>query len=104
MAVLLLPNPQEWVTPRHSPTPPMSLEDLSAQRSILGFLLLSRGEKLSILQHSGVVFEGEQGKKYATFIGRIVDNVHAGLEGISDEESGTVSSCNFSHCVLGILD
>ncbi|KAF8545948.1 hypothetical protein OG21DRAFT_1428338 [Imleria badia] len=60
---------------------------LSAHRSVLGYLLLSRGDHVSIIRHSGVVFEGEQGKKYAGVIGRIVESVQAGLEEVSGEEN-----------------
>ncbi|KAF8555623.1 hypothetical protein OG21DRAFT_1410621 [Imleria badia] len=60
---------------------------LSAHRSVLGYLLLSRGDRVSIIRHSGVVFEGEHGKRYASVIGRIVESVQAGLEEVSGEEN-----------------
>jgi len=60
---------------------------LSAHRSVLGYLLLSRGDQVSIIRHSGVVFEGEQGKRYAGVIGRIVESVQTGLEEVSGEEN-----------------
>ena len=45
---------------------------------------------MSIIRHSGVVFEGEQGRKYASVIARIVETVQAGLEEISGEENDGV--------------
>lgn len=69
--------------------PPPELEQthslLSGNRSVLGYLLISRGHPASIIRHSGVVFEGEQGRKYATAIGKILDGVQGALEEISDE-------------------
>ncbi|KAF9226029.1 hypothetical protein BS17DRAFT_794368 [Gyrodon lividus] len=64
-----------------------TLTMLSAHRSVLGYLLLSRGDQVSIIRHSGVVFEGEQGRKYAGVIGRIVESVQGGLEEVSGEEN-----------------
>jgi len=63
---------------------------LSSHRSVLGYLLLSRGDQVSIIRHSGVVFEGEQGRKYASVIGRIVESVQAGLEEVSESENDGV--------------
>ncbi|KAG1718241.1 uncharacterized protein EDB91DRAFT_1300370 [Suillus paluster] len=60
---------------------------LSSHRSVLGYLLLSRGDHVSIIRHSGVVFEGEQGKKYANVIGKMVESVQAGLEEVSGSEN-----------------
>jgi dynein light chain roadblock-type len=53
---------------------------LSSHRSVLGYVFLSRGQPTSIIRHSGVIFEGEQGRKYASAIGRIMDGVQGGLE------------------------
>ncbi|KAH7912771.1 hypothetical protein BJ138DRAFT_1147619 [Hygrophoropsis aurantiaca] len=66
-----------------------TLSMLSAHRSVLGYLLLSRGDpgQVCIIRHSGVVFEGEQGRKYASVIGRIVESVQTGLEEVSGEEN-----------------
>lgn len=64
-----------------------TLSMLSSHRSVLGYILLSRGEQVSIIRHAGVVFEGEQGKKYAAVIRRIVESVKAGLEEVSGEEN-----------------
>ncbi|KAI6101519.1 hypothetical protein EDD16DRAFT_1469265 [Pisolithus croceorrhizus] len=63
------------------------LSMLSAHRSVLGYILLSRGEQVSIIRHSGVVFEGDHGKKYAAVIRRIVESVQTGLEEVSGEEN-----------------
>lgn len=47
---------------------------------------------MSIIRHTGVVFEGEQGRKYASAIGKIVESVQSGLEDIYGSESDGVSS------------
>ncbi|KAH9887352.1 hypothetical protein C8Q73DRAFT_657303 [Cubamyces lactineus] len=67
-------------------TPPeleQTLTLLTSHRSVLGYMLLSRGQPVTIIRHSGVVFEGEQGKKYASAIARIVQSVQTGLEEVS---------------------
>ena len=64
---------------------------LSGHRSVLGYMVLSRGGTVSIIKHSGVVFEGDQGKKYAGVIEKIVDSVQTGLEEISGEQNEGVS-------------
>ncbi|EPQ53817.1 hypothetical protein GLOTRDRAFT_45417, partial [Gloeophyllum trabeum ATCC 11539] len=56
---------------------------LSSHRSVLGYMLLSRGHPVSIIRHAGVVFEGEQGRKYAHAVARIVESVQQGL--VEDE-------------------
>ncbi|KAH9983431.1 hypothetical protein BJV74DRAFT_777033, partial [Russula compacta] len=58
---------------------------LSSHRSVLGYLLLSRGQPVSIIRHSGVVFEGEHGRKYASAIGKIIEGVQSALEEVSGE-------------------
>lgn len=63
---------------------------LSGHRSVLGYMVLSRGHPVSIIRQSGVVFEGEQGRKYAGVIGRIVESVQGGLEEISGEQNDGV--------------
>lgn len=70
------------------PTPPeleQTLGPLTSHRSVLGYLLLSRGQPVSIIRHSGVVFEGEHGRKYATAIGKMIDGVQSALEEVSGE-------------------
>ena len=66
-----------------SPGLESTLALLASHRSLLGYMLLSRTQPISIIRHSGVVFEGEQGRKYAGVIGRIVESVQAGLAEIS---------------------
>jgi len=51
--------------------------NVDSHRSVLGYILLSRGQPVSIIRHSGVIFDGEQGQKYASAIGRIVESVRA---------------------------
>ncbi|KAH0834643.1 hypothetical protein J3R83DRAFT_10152 [Lanmaoa asiatica] len=83
-------TPGTHTTHAHTSMPPeleQTLALLSAHRSVLGYLLLSRGDQVSIIRHSGVVFEGEQGRKYASVVGRIVESVQAGLEEVSGEEN-----------------
>ncbi|GLB39441.1 putative roadblock/LC7 domain containing protein [Lyophyllum shimeji] len=70
-----------------SPELESTLAMLSSHRSVLGYMLLSRGHPVSIIRHSGVIFEGEQGKKYATAIGRIVESVQGGLEEVHAGET-----------------
>ncbi len=75
-------------------TPPeleQTLTLLTSHRSVLGYMLLSRGQPVTIIRHSGVVFEGEQGKKYASAIARIVHSVQTGLEEVSGGHSDGVS-------------
>ncbi|OCH89139.1 hypothetical protein OBBRIDRAFT_794578 [Obba rivulosa] len=67
-------------------TPPElehTLTMLTSHRTVLGYMLLSRSHPITIIRHSGVVFEGDQGKKYASAIGRIVESVQTGLEEVS---------------------
>lgn len=59
-----------------------TLAMLSSHRSVLGYLLITRGHHPSIIRHSGVVFEGEQGKRYAAAVARIVESVKQGLEDV----------------------
>ncbi|EMD34585.1 hypothetical protein CERSUDRAFT_54587 [Gelatoporia subvermispora B] len=64
-------------------TPPeleQTLTMLTSHRTVLGYMLLSRSHPITIIRHSGVVFEGDQGKKYAGAVGRIVQSVQTGLE------------------------
>ncbi|KAI0752236.1 hypothetical protein BC629DRAFT_1297199 [Irpex lacteus] len=63
-----------------SPELEQTLVSLTSHRSVLGYMLLSRGQPATMIRHSGVIFEGEKGKKYANAISRIVDSVQAGLE------------------------
>ncbi|EIW78762.1 hypothetical protein CONPUDRAFT_166692 [Coniophora puteana RWD-64-598 SS2] len=73
-----------------APALPSDLEQtlsvLSAHRTVLGYILLSRGDHLSIIRHSGVIFDGENGRKYASVIGKMVEVVQSGLHEISESE------------------
>ncbi|KAF7299640.1 hypothetical protein HMN09_00969400 [Mycena chlorophos] len=57
-----------------------TLSLLSSHRAVLGYILITRGSPVSIVRHAGVVFDGEQGKKYAAAIGKMVESVQTGLE------------------------
>ena len=74
-----------------------TLTILTSHRSVLGYMLLSRSQPVTIIRNSGVVFEGEQGKKYASAIARIVHSVQTGLEDVSSGQSDTVSPCSQVH-------
>ena len=63
---------------------------LTSHRSVLGYLLLSRSQPVTIIRHSGVVFEGEQGRKYAQAVGRIVESVQTGLEEVAGDSNDAV--------------
>lgn len=69
-----------------SSAPPPELEQtlatLISHRSVLGYLVLSRAEAepVSIIRYAGVVFEGEQGRKYANAVQRIVEACTSGLK------------------------
>ena len=65
---------------------------LTSHRSVLGYLLLTRGPQVAIIRHSGVVFEGDQGKKYAHAVERIVESVATGLEEVAGESGDVVRS------------
>ncbi|KIJ51858.1 hypothetical protein M422DRAFT_244237 [Sphaerobolus stellatus SS14] len=68
-----------------------TLATLVSHRSVLGYLVLTRStEPVSIVRHVGVVFEGEQGKKYANAIKRIVDTCTTGLQEVGGGESDEV--------------
>ncbi|KAJ7625307.1 hypothetical protein DFH06DRAFT_1339652 [Mycena polygramma] len=84
--------------PAHGVTPELeqTLALLSSHRAVLGYILIGRGHPLSIVRHSGAVFEGEQGKKYAAAIGRIVESVQTGLEEVhAGERDGDVDDVRF---------
>jgi len=68
-----------------APAPPeveSTLTRLSAHRNVRGVLILSR--QGPIIRHSGGIFEGEQGRKYAAAVKRIVDCCKAGLDDIEE--------------------
>ncbi|KZT20233.1 hypothetical protein NEOLEDRAFT_1182754 [Neolentinus lepideus HHB14362 ss-1] len=61
------PNIPTTTSPNLPPPPELgqTLAPLSSRRSVFRYMLLSRGQPVSIIRHSGIVFEGEQGRKYA---------------------------------------
>ena len=79
-----------------SPELEQTLGPLSSHRSVLGYLILSRGQPVSIIRHSGVVFEGEHGRRYATAIGKMIEGVQSALEEVSAEANEGV-------CFLSLL-
>jgi dynein light chain roadblock-type len=81
-----------------SPELEQTLALLSSHRSVLGYLLLSRGQPVSIIRHSGVVFEGDHGKKYATAVGKIIESVQGALEEVSGEVIEGVCSVISASC------
>ncbi|KAH9475160.1 Dynein light chain roadblock-type 2 [Psilocybe cubensis] len=82
------PNPNAAMSPELEQT----LAMLSSHRSVLGYMLITRGHHPSIIRHSGVIFEGEQGKRYAAVVARIVESVQAGLEEVRvDDGLGAVA-------------
>lgn len=62
-----------------------TLQMLSSHRTVLGVLVLSRASPPAIIRQSGVVFEGEQGRKYAKAVGRIVEACKVGLDEVDTE-------------------
>lgn len=75
---------------------------LTSHRSVLGYLLLSRTHPVNIIRHSGVIFEGEQGRRYAAVIGKMVESVQAGLEELSGTEpvAGEVNDLVYSPTIF----
>ena len=71
-----------------SPELAQTLALLSTHRSVLGYILLAHvhhGTGVSIIRHSGVVFDGEGGRTYAGVIARIVDSVRQGMDEVGEE-------------------
>ncbi|KAJ8519417.1 hypothetical protein ONZ45_g3636 [Pleurotus djamor] len=64
-----------------------TLSLLSAHRTVLGYILMSRGHPYSIIKQSGVIFDGEHGRKYAAAIGKIMENIQGALEELSEDSS-----------------
>ncbi|KAF8512043.1 hypothetical protein JB92DRAFT_2724183, partial [Gautieria morchelliformis] len=69
-----------------------TLATLISHRSVLGYLVLSRAESepVSIIRHAGVVFEGEQGRKYASAVHKIVESCTTGLKEVGGGETDEV--------------
>jgi dynein light chain roadblock-type len=82
------PNPNAAMSPELEQT----LSMLSSHRSVLGYMLVTRGHHPSIIRHSGVVFDGEQGKRYAAVVARIVESVQAGLEEVRVDDGLTAAA------------
>jgi dynein light chain roadblock-type len=85
------PQPTSSSLPAMSPEFEQTLSMLSSHRSVLGYMLLSRSHPVSMIRHSGVIFEGEQGKRYAGVVARIVESVQGGLDEIHAGETDGVS-------------
>ena len=64
------------------------LSMISSHHAVLGFMFLTRGQPFSM---SGVIFEGEQGRKYASSVARIMESVQIGLDDIHGEDTEGVS-------------
>ena len=75
-----------------SPELEQTLSMLSSHRSVLGYMLVTRGHHPSIIRQSGAVFEGEQGKRYAAVVARIVESVQAGLEEVRVDDGLTAAA------------
>jgi dynein light chain roadblock-type len=86
-----------------SPELEQTLSMLSSRRSVLGYMLVTRGHHPSIIRHSGVVFEGEQGKRYAAVVARIVESVQAGLEEVRVDDGLTAAATGESDVVRWFL-
>lgn len=65
---------------------------LSSHQTVLGYLLLSRTSPVKIIRHSGVVFEGDQGRRYAGAVSRIVDAVSYGLDEVRADSAEVVGN------------
>ncbi|KJA14693.1 hypothetical protein HYPSUDRAFT_427143 [Hypholoma sublateritium FD-334 SS-4] len=63
-----------------------TLAIMTSHRAVLGYLLITRGPHPRMIRHSGIVFDGEQGKRYAAVVARIVETVQAGLEEIQGDD------------------
>ena len=67
-------------------------------------MLVTRGHHPSIIRHSGVVFEGEQGKRYAAVVARIVESVQAGLEEVRVDDGLTAAATGETDVVRSLSD
>ena len=66
-------------------------------------MLVTRGHHPSIIRHSGVVFDGEQGKRYAAVVARIVESVQAGLEEVRVDDGLTAAATGETDVVRGLF-
>ena len=62
---------------------------------------MTRDHLPSIIRHSGVVFDGEQGRRYAAVVARIVDSVQAGLEEVRVDDGLTAAATDETDVVRG---
>ncbi|CAE6404524.1 unnamed protein product [Rhizoctonia solani] len=75
------PGPVATSTTTPSNVPPeieYTLSRLSGHRNVRGVLVLAR--QGAIIRYSGVAFEGEQGRKYAAAVKKIVDCCRTNIE------------------------
>ena len=86
-----------------SPELEQTLSMLSSHRSVLGYMLVTRGHHPSIIRYSGVVFDGEQGKRYAAVVARIVESVQAGLEEVRVDDGLTAAAIGETDVVRAFL-
>ncbi|KAF8741339.1 mRNA splicing, via spliceosome, partial [Rhizoctonia solani] len=80
------PGPVATSTTTPSNVPPeieYTLSRLSGHRNVRGVLVLAR--QGAIIRYSGVAFEGEQGRKYAAAVKKIVDCCRTNIEEVGDE-------------------
>jgi dynein light chain roadblock-type len=97
------PNPNPNPNAAMSPELEQTLSMLSSHRSVLGYMLVTRGHHPSIIRHSGVVFDGEQGKRYAAVVARIVESVQAGLEEVRVDDGLTAAASGETDVVRLVL-
>ncbi|KAJ1310772.1 hypothetical protein OPQ81_009293 [Rhizoctonia solani] len=77
------PVPASNTSPNVPPEIEYTLSRLSGHKNVRGVLLLaSQG---AIIRHTGVAFEGEQGRKYAIAVKKIVDCCSTNLEEVGEE-------------------
>jgi hypothetical protein len=94
-----------------SPELEQTLSLLSGHKSVLGYLLITRSSSrsskdkdaapapVSIIRQSGVIFDGEQGRKYAGAIAKMVESVQKGLEEVSTgDEVVSISFISMVYC------
>ncbi|KAF9487469.1 hypothetical protein BDN71DRAFT_1404708, partial [Pleurotus eryngii] len=67
-----------------------TLSLLSSHRTVFGYIVLSRGHPHGIVRQSRLIFDGEHGRKCATAIGKIMENVRSSLEELSEGPNGGV--------------
>lgn len=90
-------------TSTNAPPPSLELEQalslLTSNRAVLGYVLLSRSQPATIIRHSGVIFDGEQGRKYVGLISRVVESVQTGLDELGGEVEADRVSTKTHRCI-----